>query len=146
MTKTQLDMNDPSNCLCFNLRRAARLATRAYDEALAPAGLTSAQFSALAVLVKTGPLATSSFSKAMETERTTSTRNLALMEREGLVKRKAGDDKRVRLIDITARGRKRFEAAAPLWRAAQKSLTTRLGDANAAGVLKRTQGVVAALE
>jgi DNA-binding MarR family transcriptional regulator len=146
MTKTRPDMTDPGNCLCFNLRRAARLATRAYDEALAPAGLTSAQFSALAVLVKAGPLTTSSFSKAMETERTTSTRNLALMEREGLVKRKTGDDKRVRLIDITTRGRRRFEAATPLWRAAQKSLAAKLGEANAAGVLTRAQGVVAALE
>ncbi len=146
MTKTRPDMADPGNCLCFNLRRAARAASRAYDEALAPVELTSAQFSALVVLAKAGPLGTSSFSKAMETERTTATRNLALMEREGLIKRKPGADKRVRLIDITARGRRRFEAALPLWRAAQTSLATRLGDANAKSVLKRTQGVVSALE
>jgi len=146
MTRTRPHMSDPGNCLCFNLQRAARLAARAYDDALAPARLTSAQFSALAVLAKAGPLTTSSFSKAMETERTTSTRNLALMEREGLVKRKAGDDKRVRLIEITARGRRRFEAALPLWRSAQKSLAARLGEASAAGVLKRARGVVAVLE
>ncbi len=146
MTKTRPHMTDPEDCLCFNLRRAARAATRAYDDALAPAALTSVQFSALAVLAKTGPLATSSFSKAMETERTTSTRNLALMEREGLVKRKAGADKRVRLIEITARGRRRFETAFPLWRAAQKSLATKLGEVNAASVLKRSRGVVTVLE
>jgi len=146
MSKKRPDLADPGQCLCFNLRRAARLATRAYDDALAPAELTSPQFSALTVLAKAGPLPTSAFAKAMETERTTSTRNLTLMERDGLIKRKAGDDKRVRLVAITPKGRRRYEAALPLWRAAQKSLIARLGESDAAGVLIRTQNVVAALE
>jgi hypothetical protein len=48
------DLASPAACLCFNLRRAARLIARDLDGALKPAGLGSAQFAVLAVLEEAG--------------------------------------------------------------------------------------------
>ncbi len=146
MNKTASDFSDPTNCLCFNLRRAARLATRIYDEALAPLGLTTSQFSALTVLIKAGPLTTNAFAKAMETERTTSTRNLALMEKQGLIRRQAGDDKRTRLIAATPKGKRVHEKALPVWRCIQDEFVAALGAKGANGAYECTSNVVSALE
>lgn len=138
-------MLTPDQCLCFNLRRAARLATRAYDEALAPTGLTAAQYSALAMLSAAGPVPTGAFADAMALERTSLTRNLSLLERQGLISRKSGDDKRQRLVAITAKGRRIVEKASPSWRAAQQALLSALGSPKAGAVLTAAAAVEKAL-
>ena len=44
-----------SSCVCLHVRRAARVLTRLYDEALAPCGLTSMQLGTLDALADHGP-------------------------------------------------------------------------------------------
>ena len=45
-----------SSCVCLHVRRAARVLTRLYDEALEPCGLTSMQLGTLESLVDFGPM------------------------------------------------------------------------------------------
>ena len=50
-----MDIETPSNCTCFNLRKATRAVTQAYDDALKPSGLRATQFTLLSVVAGRGP-------------------------------------------------------------------------------------------
>lgn len=56
-------------------------------------------------------------------DRTTLTRNLEVMEKDGLVAISPGEDKRTRLVIITPQGQQVLEQAFPLWQQAQGELT-----------------------
>ncbi|MBB5518029.1 MarR family winged helix-turn-helix transcriptional regulator [Amphiplicatus metriothermophilus] len=130
-----VDLAAPSACLCFNLRKAARAATRALDAALKPVGLTATQFSALAVLRAMDEASVSRLAEAMGADRTTLTRNLAVMERDGLIAYRPSRDRRERRVALTARGRRAHERSLPLWAAFQARAVGRLGEKEAARLL-----------
>jgi len=119
---------DFSDCLCFNLRRAARRITQAYDHALAPAGLKATQFSLLVVLAKLGEgVGITDLAEHLGMDRTTLTRNLAVVERKGLVQVLPGDDPRSKSVTLTPAGKIALDAAAPLWLKAQFIASKALG-------------------
>lgn len=120
--------NEFSDCLCFNLRRAARRITQTYDHALAPAGLKATQFSLLAVLAKQGKgIGITDLAEQLGMDRTTLTRNLAVVERKGLVQIMSGDDPRSKSVTLTPAGKTHLDTAAPLWRKAQFIASNALG-------------------
>jgi DNA-binding MarR family transcriptional regulator len=114
-------------CACFNIRKAARAVTQVYDDALRPTGLRTTQFTLLMLLQGHGPMSVQALAREAVTDRTTLTRNLALLEDRDLVRVRPGDDARVRLVQLTAAGRAATAAAFPLWRAAQARMTKRMG-------------------
>lgn len=122
------DPADPNQCLAAQLRAGSRLLGRAYDEALAPSGLTATQFSVLARL-SAGPMSVAVLAEALDTERSGMSRNLQLLEAAGLVTRAKPDGGRGRLVRLTAEGASRLASAMPLWRAIQARLNGRLGGA-----------------
>ena len=73
-------------CTCGELRKAARAVTMLYDDAVKSSGLQSTQFSLLQVISKSDSIRISDLAAKMGTDRTTLTRNLAILEREGLIK------------------------------------------------------------
>ena len=118
------------NCSCFNLRRAARRVTQVYDHALAPSGLKATQFALLAVLegdVAGEGIAMTRLADKLGMDRTTLTRNLGVVERDGLVTVRTGDDPRSRLVALTPVGRAAIERAAPHWAKAQAELARHIG-------------------
>jgi DNA-binding MarR family transcriptional regulator len=118
------------DCGCFNLRRAARRVTQVYDHALAPAGLKATQLSLLAVLqgdITGEGIAMTRLAEKLGMDRTTLTRNLAVVERDGLVAVRTGDDPRSRLVVLTQAGRTALEKAAPLWVKVQAELAHQTG-------------------
>jgi DNA-binding MarR family transcriptional regulator len=117
------------DCACYNTRKAARLLAQAYDRALEPSGLKNTQFSALAAISGSGSdLTITELATKMDVDRTTLTRNLEVLSREGLVRIDAGADARSKRVSLTAAGRERLEAAIPLWEKIQASITARLND------------------
>ena len=118
---------DPLDCACFNTRKAARLLGQFYDQALEPSGLKNTQFSALAVAEHHGAISITELSRAMDIERTTLTRNLQVLERDGLIKLGAGVDARSKTVVVTGKGRRRLQAALPLWAAAQEQVLQGFG-------------------
>jgi DNA-binding MarR family transcriptional regulator len=106
---------------------AARAVTRAYDEALRPSGLRSTQFTILVAASIAGGIPLGRLAAILGLERTTLTRNLAAIEREGLV-RVASIDGRTRNVQLTQRGSARLDQALPLWGQAQRELRRRLGE------------------
>ncbi len=116
-------------CTCFNLRKAARILTRRYDQALVPVGLKATQFSVLASLYGMGPVSIGTTAERLGMERTTLTRNLRPLERQGLIGISVDpDDRRGRDVALTAAGEARLEQALPLWEQAQTETLSRLGD------------------
>ena len=74
-----------TDCTCFNLRKAARAVTQYYDDALRPSGLRVTQFSLLSVIKQFGTVNIGTLADEAVMDRTTLTRNLKLLEQEGLV-------------------------------------------------------------
>ena len=125
--KPETNFSDPANCLCFNLRKATRALTQTYDAALKPAGITAPQFTLLTAVKRQGPVPLSDLAAALGMDRTTLTRNLKPLQRDGLVASADGDDRRVRLLTLTAAGRTRLGYAEPLWRAVQLKVAGTFG-------------------
>ena len=122
------DGPDTANCVCFGLRKSARAVTQLYDAALEPAGLRATQFSLLSVLRSGGPLTVSKLAEALVTDRTTLSRNLSPVEKQGFVKIAPGRrDGRTKVVSLTARGAKRLSRAEPLWATAQAHMRNAMG-------------------
>ena len=134
------------DCTCFNLRKAARAVTQLYDEFLRPANLRATQFSLLSVLDQAGALSVTRLAEYAVTDRTTLTRNLELLQREGLVRVRPGADARVREVSLTPAGRERLLAALPHWERAQARVTSRLGGARTQRFLADLSAAVAAAQ
>lgn len=119
------DMRDA--CTCFRLRHATRIVTRAYDEALRPVGLRSGQFSILAALSAVDEPSISDLAEGLGMDRTTLSRNLRPLDRDGLVALTPETAARARTVRLTEAGRRRFEAAMPLWQGVQATAEAALG-------------------
>jgi DNA-binding MarR family transcriptional regulator len=128
-------IDDPRHCVCANLRQAARAVTQHYDDALRPLGLRCTQFTLLAALRQTGPIALTALAELAVLDRTTLARNLAVLHRRGLVRVRPGPDARVRIIELTAAGASQLERAMPRWRRAQQAMANSLG-------LRRLEGLL----
>jgi DNA-binding MarR family transcriptional regulator len=115
-------MPRPTDCICVNLRRAARAMTALYDDALAPAGIKVTQYSLLCAVERNEPAAIGTLSDELDLDRTTLARNLNPLERDGLIELAAGDDRRVTEVRLTRKGRAAVAKATPLWRRAQAEI------------------------
>jgi DNA-binding MarR family transcriptional regulator len=121
------EFSETAQCLCLASRRAARAITRAFDKELRPHGLRSTQFSLLAVLELKGPQTIGALAGVLGTDRTTLTRNLALVEDQALIRIRPGEDARARVVAITPKGRRTVQAAFPGWRTVQAALAESIG-------------------
>ena len=117
-----------TNCYTTALRRAERAINRIYDNALRPVGVTTAQYSLLS-LIERAPvgIALSELAQAQVMDRTTLSRNLTTLERDGLVAIEHGDDRRVRSVSLTEQGHETIRTCRPLWRAAQDRIASEHG-------------------
>jgi DNA-binding MarR family transcriptional regulator len=116
-----------TECNAAKLRRASRAMSRFYDETLAPSGLRGTQFSLLVALSLTGEAPVLRLADELGLDRTTMTRNLLPLERDGLIASSPGPDRRVRLIKLTEQGRRTLATALPLWEKAQRRVVETLG-------------------
>ena len=123
-------------CSCSALRMAARRLSQAYDDALAPEGLTVSQFALLSTLAnqagEVAPPNVCALADALALDRTTLGHNLRPLERDGFVLVEYdARDRRVRRIRLTAEGRAKRDRCLPLWRTIQDRFDTAFGPARA---------------
>jgi len=117
-----------AECACFDLRKAMRAVSRMYDDFLRDAGLNITQLSMLRLIRAGKELSVSTLGRYMVMDRTSITRALAPLERDGLIQSRPGADKRIRIVSITNKGRKLLENAEPGWRKAQETLIDTIGE------------------
>ena len=130
-----------AQCLCLASRRAARTITRRFDRELRAHGLRATQFSLLALLQLKGEQTVGQLAELLGAERTTVSRNLALVEAAGFVHSRPGKDARARLVAITPAGSATLEAAFATWQRVQASLTRSMGQDAADGLRQLSGGV-----
>jgi DNA-binding MarR family transcriptional regulator len=106
----------PEDCNCLAVRQAARHITQFYDQLLAPSGLRTTQFSILAELRRLGPMTINALAAEMVMDRTTLSRNILPLERDGLIAVQQGSrDRRSKELQVTAAGEARFRAGMKGW-------------------------------
>jgi DNA-binding MarR family transcriptional regulator len=119
------------HCLCFAAQRAARALARRFDEALAPFGLTSGQFSLLTSLNQPEPPSIGAVASLLVMDRTTLTANLKPLERRGLVTIGVDPtDRRARRVILTKAGRRLLRSALPIWRQTHAEIDDRVTQAD----------------
>src|SRR5437773_1092250 len=116
-----------AQCACFDLRKATRVVSRMYDDFLREEGLNVTQFSLLRQIRAEKELSISTLGRYMVMDRTSITRALAPLERDGLVHSRPGADKRIRIVSLTKKGFKLVDDAEPKWRRAQEALMEAIG-------------------
>lgn len=125
--RNPMEVTAPINCTCFNLRKAARAVTQAYDKAIKPSGLRATQFTLLTLVSKMEPVGVKELASALVMDRTTLARNLKVLSTSGMIEIGEGDDRRYKPITITPLGKNSLELAAPLWEQTQIDLAKELG-------------------
>lgn len=131
-------------CICGRLRRASRALTRAYDEALAPTGLTVTQFSLLRHLKRIDRPTLAELAEHTAHEKSGLWRTLQPLIRIGLVQSGAVAGMRGARLSLTPSGQSLLADALPLWTEAQSHVGDALGDRRAQllSLLKEVEALV----
>jgi DNA-binding MarR family transcriptional regulator len=94
---------------------------------LRPSGLQATQFTLLVTIALAGTAPITQLAKVLVMDRTTLTRNLKPLEKQGLVQVAPGEDQRMRLVTLTEPGQQALTKALPLWEKAQAQAVKVLG-------------------
>jgi DNA-binding MarR family transcriptional regulator len=123
------------DCVCGNLRMAARAVSGIYDRHLAAAGVKASQMAVLWAVSDARGMTVKALAERIAMHETTLIRNLRILEREGWVALEVGiDDRRQRIPSLTRKGRAVFAKALVGWKKAQSQVARvmdeKLPDAN----------------
>jgi DNA-binding MarR family transcriptional regulator len=115
-------------CACANLRRAARAATRIYNQELRSIELELTQYTLLMTLDLMGKTTQKALGKLLAMDSTTLTRTLSFLLERKWVSANPGEDRREKLLTLTPAGRRKFQQAQPNWQRAQEKLRVSVGE------------------
>ena len=135
---------EKSVCNCTALRKATRRVSQLYDSALEPCGLRTTQRSILMQIARSGsPPSLGELAEALVMDRGALTHTLKPLQRDRLIEiRIDPEDRRNRLVALTAVGRKKIEESTALWKRAQAGFETAFGVANSAALREALEFVV----
>lgn len=114
-------------CFAEQLRSASRAITKRYTQHLGDSDIGISQLSLLIRVYFFGEIKVSKLARLLETDRTTLTRSIQLLERSGHLVITGGEDRRARLVALTDKGFQSLEKTIPRWLEAQKDLLALLG-------------------
>ena len=123
-------------CACTTVRKANRALYRFYEIAMAGTGLSITQFSILRSLKRTGPSPLSTLAETLVMERTSLYRTIAPLVEAGAITLKEGDNKKIKIADLTPNGIAMIEAARPNWEKAQNAIMAAIGETEWAALSK----------
>ncbi len=109
-------------CLSTSLRKTERLVTRHYDAYLADSGITAVQLPILAAIGGAAEPTFRMLAEQLELDRSTLSRNLALLERRGLLAIGPSSGPKPGLLSLTPEGSDTLIRAHKLWTKAHRSL------------------------
>jgi DNA-binding MarR family transcriptional regulator len=128
-------------CMCANFRRTTRALTQLYENALRPLGLRATQFTILQALSLAGEVTQSQLGGILAMDSTTLTRTLRIMDREGWIAERRGQDQRERRLRLSKAGETQFKRALPAWEKVQSQLRRQLGEQSWKNLLEITHQV-----
>ena len=115
-------------CTCGELRKAARAITLLYDNAFKSSGLLSTQFNVLQAIYNIDSIRISDLANNLVMDRTTLTRNLSVLERQGFIEISQGKDHRTRIVTATQKGRNAVAKTIFLWNEVQHKVKQEMGE------------------
>ena len=119
-----------SRCNCTTLRKASRRISQLYDTALASSGLKTTQRAILAQISRSDPTTVGALAEALVMDPGALAHTLKPLERDRLVAIEIDpDDRRNRLITLTAKGRAKLAETDALWAKAQRGFEIAFGSA-----------------
>ena len=125
-------LEETRECLNFLVRRTSRIVGRYFDAALKPTGLRATQFNVMSVLAQSGAVSFTQLAALLGMERSVLARNLKPLERQGFAAVSTGDDKRIRVAELTPLGKKKLRSVLPVWSKAHAHLSNELGASDVA--------------
>ncbi|MDC0714871.1 MarR family winged helix-turn-helix transcriptional regulator [Stigmatella sp. ncwal1] len=129
-------------CNCLALRQASRHVTQFYDQALAPSGIRTTQYSILHRVHAQGPKTVNELAEQLVMDPSTLTHNLRPLLKEGLVVLQVGTDRRRRAVALTPQGQATHRRARVLWLRAQAEFERVFGSTEAAALRQTMQNIV----
>lgn len=118
----------PPQCVAYNLRKTSRLITSFYRKTIAPSGLKGNQFPLLLAIQLRQPVSITELANSLGLDRTTLSRNLKLLEKQGYITLENNSDHRVRNVQLSQDGEERLGLALPLWQQAQDTVIEQFGE------------------
>jgi DNA-binding MarR family transcriptional regulator len=112
-------------CFALQARKTANLLARVYNAALEPLGLEISQFSTLSAVALERSDSITELASALGVERSTLTRNLKVLERDGLIVQSERQGRRS-TYRLTPKGRRKLSQALPIWNDVQARFSTAL--------------------
>ncbi|MBF91300.1 MAG: MarR family transcriptional regulator [Rickettsiales bacterium] len=103
------------SCKCLRIRQASRVITQFYDKKLRATGIKITQLAILSSLASGRPYLITELSKDLYIDRTTLTRSLAILKKQGVIENVKSPDGRHKKVKITSKGFEILNDAIPLW-------------------------------
>lgn len=123
-----------AECIAFRIRALSRVITNLYDAALEPFGITVNQATMLIMLSLVGEATPARIIKGLYMEKSTVSRNLDRMKKQGWIEAKGRDGGKEQIITVTPAGRKLLASMHKVWQKAQKEAIELLGEQGVAAV------------
>ena len=123
-----------SECLAFRVRLLNRTITGIYDDALRPLGLTAGQLNVLVAVAKLGPLSPGEVARKLNMEKSTVSRNIERMQRNGWLTVSPDDSGRKQSLALAPKGSQLLKKSLPLWKEAQSRAAAVLGQRGAKSI------------
>jgi len=130
-------------CAGLNVRLAARRISWFLEERMRRTGLNIAQFGLMTHIAAAPDDTIGALAERCGLDQSTLSRNLRLLEREGLVEIVTAEkDLRRRAVWLTEKGASNLEAAMPVWRTAHAALAALIRPEQVRALASRTQNLV----
>ena len=104
------------------MRKASRLVTQYYDKKLKPVGIRITQFTILSLIATSKNKNMISLADELFMDRTTLTRGLNILKKQGLIEQEKTNDSRKKILKLTEKGNTILDDAIPLWMEAERKI------------------------
>ena len=115
-------------CVSYSLRKASRIVSKVYAQAMRGAPVRGPQFSLMMIIARKESPTISELAEHIGADRTTMTRNLDHLEKRGLIRVAQGKDLRSKAVELEPKGKAALERSIPYWRNAQARVLEVLGE------------------
>jgi DNA-binding MarR family transcriptional regulator len=116
-------MKESNPCFCVSVRGLANRLTQLYDDRMAPFDLKVTQYSVMKKIVDKPNSTISEIAQMCDLDRTTLTRSLRILERDGWLEFVKAKDQREKRLQIKATKTSDFDRAQRAWQQVQKELS-----------------------
>ena len=132
-------------CCCFNMRKVSRAVTQFFDRYLEPLGIRSTQFTLLVELGSVSAKTLTEIAEGLVMDRTTLTRNLKPLEKQGLITSVPTSDKRAKAYTLTTSGKEILARTHPTWQQCQDRIVTFLGQERYGNILGELETLLSSI-